>query len=146
MKVPCCYSGNPVLSRLGRHHSRQIYEDIQRYVAKESVGKTNANVDPSLVLKGQDVMRWRADLKYTAFWIDGGDIGVMIHPITHVPVWLNEVAMSICRLMDGSSSIADILNTTQNKEIGPQRHEDVVGFLLLLEDLDMITIKRALND
>jgi hypothetical protein len=77
-------------------------------------------------------------------WIDGGEKIAVIHPETKLPFFFNVSGSIVCRLCDESHNVGDIINklkkvwsSTTDKTL----IKDVVSFLILLEELDLIDFK-----
>lgn len=80
-------------------------------------------------------------LMHKKHWIDGGRQIAVFHPSTSFPFFLNNFASSICRLCTGKHNIEEIIAWSRKEWpfMSPQVIvEDLMKFLLLLEELDLI--------
>ncbi|MHA2208428.1 MAG: PqqD family peptide modification chaperone [Candidatus Thorarchaeota archaeon] len=74
-------------------------------------------------------------------WVDGGNQIAVIHPDTYIPFLLDAYGSQICRLCDGEHTIGDLIPLLRRDwHILPQSVlvRDLLAFLLLLEELDLI--------
>jgi hypothetical protein len=80
-------------------------------------------------------------LMHKKHWIDGGKQIAVFHPYTSIPFFLNNFASSICRLCTGKHNIEEIIAWSRKEwpSTSPQvLVKDLMKFLLLLEELDLI--------
>ena len=80
--------------------------------------------------------------KHERHWIDGGKQLAVFHPVTNLPFFMNISGSKICRLFNRKSTVAEII-TQFKREWAHQKSDkilirDLVRFLLLLEELDLI--------
>lgn len=142
---PQCYSGSPIMSKLGKCTSKDIYSDIKSMLNH----RIDSSVTMEMTLDYKDVANWTLAINYNEFWIDGGHIGVMIHPCTHTPVWLNAPAIEFCHLIDNNKTLDNIFKKLFNLNLINCENgwiEKYIEFVLLLEDLDMITVRRNIYE
>ncbi|MFH1875153.1 MAG: hypothetical protein ABH859_08255 [Pseudomonadota bacterium] len=140
---PQCFSGSPILSSRGRHCSAKLQNEIIRVIKSQGNTVNNKQLLNQLLVSFEKARKWIVELNYKEFWIDGGHSGVMLHPFTHVPIWLNAVAIEYCRFFNGQHTVERILNEIQGVDTFDEEKVKVFfEFILLLEDLDMVTIKR----
>lgn len=81
--------------------------------------------------------------KHRKYWIDGGSQVVGIHPDTYIPFFINSTGSEICRLCDGEKSVSTMisdLNALWPDVQASVLTRDLVSFLLLLEELDLVDI------
>ena len=79
--------------------------------------------------------------KHCGKWIDGGDQVVVFHPDTFVPFFLNYSASRIAKMCDGKTNVEKLLRLLKKDETFERTGhlvEDLMRFLLLLEELDLI--------
>lgn len=83
----------------------------------------------------------RPTRRHGKHWIDGGSQVVGIHPDTYIPFFINSTGSEICRLCDGERSISSMildLKALWPEVPGMVLTRDLVSFLLLLEELDLV--------
>ena len=76
------------------------------------------------------------------YWIDGGEQIAVINPETNIPFFFNCFGSKICRACDGEHSVRRILKVfeTENPTVPDKElHTDIMKFLLLLEEIDLIS-------
>ncbi len=79
--------------------------------------------------------------KHNGHWIDGGDQVVVFNPETFVPFFFNSSASKIIKMCNGKTRIEDLLHKLQEDTIFSKTDvlvRDLMQFLLLLEELDLI--------
>ncbi len=84
--------------------------------------------------------------KHADHWIDGGKQVAVYHPITCLPFFLNNSGSSLIRLFNKDTSVGQILSWA--KKMWSQSEDldkDIMKFLLLLDELDLIELKDASN-
>jgi hypothetical protein len=96
-----------------------------------------------IVVKFDEMAGKRPVRKHGKHWIDGGSQVVGIHPDTYIPFFINSTGSEVCRLCDGERSVAAIIS--QLSALRPDIPSsvlirDLVSFLLLLEELDLVDI------
>jgi len=83
----------------------------------------------------------RPKRKHGEQWIDGGKQLCVFHPVTYLPFFLNHTGSRVCELCSGKLAVNEIV-TLLKKEYSLVTKEsitkDLVGFLLLLEELDLL--------
>ena len=78
-------------------------------------------------------------------WIRSSAQIAILHPETYLPFFLNQAASDICELCDGDHTINEILSTLKNNwPSGSEKTltEDLLKFLLLMEELGLIEIDK----
>lgn len=83
----------------------------------------------------------RPKRKHNEQWIDGGKQLGVFHPVTYLPFFLNHTGSCICELCDGKIAIDEIVTLLKKKYSLVTKEsitKDLVGFLLLLEELDLL--------
>ncbi|MGB9175949.1 MAG: hypothetical protein WCB46_04345 [Methanoregula sp.] len=93
----------------------------------------------------EDYIRKHPVRKHRRHWIDGGDQIGGVQPETVLPFFINPAGSQICRLCDGRHSTGEIFQ--EMKKIWGSLPEktlitNVMSFLLLLEELDLIEFAR----
>jgi len=81
--------------------------------------------------------------RHGKYWIDGGSQVVGIHPDTYIPFFINSTGSEVCRLCDGKKSVSTIISDLETLWPDVQSSvltRDLVSFLLLLEELDLVDI------
>ena len=79
--------------------------------------------------------------KHEGHWIDGGAQVAVFNPDTFFPFFFNHHGSQICRLCDGISTVGQIVASSAKERptvIERALTEDIIRFLLLLEELDLI--------
>lgn len=81
--------------------------------------------------------------KHADHWIDGGKQVSVYHPIICLPFFLNNSGSIISRLFNKDTSVGQILNWAEKRWSQSKENldEDIMKFLLLLEELDLIELK-----
>jgi hypothetical protein len=78
-------------------------------------------------------------------WIDGGKQIAAFHPETYLPFFFNPLGSKICRVCDGKHSVRKILKIFKTKTptvADTVLQTDILKFLLLLEELQLITLQE----
>ena len=91
-----------------------------------------------------DYAKRRPCRKYSSNWIDDGDHIAGMHPKTYLPFFMNSSGSAIYRMCEGKLNIEDIFG--EFKRIWPSVSdclllEDLLSFLLLLEEIDVLDYK-----
>lgn len=77
-------------------------------------------------------------------WVAGGDQIAAFHPETNTPFFFNISGSMICKLCDGEHNIRDLISELR-KEWPSEREDvlirDLIRFLLLLEEIDLIEFR-----
>ncbi len=116
--------------------------------ALENMGLIGANMKP---LGHTERQKIRIDeyvnkfpvRKQKGYWIDGGRQVAVFHPDSFLPFFMNNAGSRICRLCNGKNSIGEIINRSKRRHVQAEEIlvEDVMKFLLLLEELDLIEFR-----
>jgi hypothetical protein len=83
--------------------------------------------------------------RHRRHWIDGGDQIGGVQPETVLPFFINPSGSAICRLCDGRNTTAAIIRHMKKSwKFLPEAAvlDNVMPFLLLLEELDLIEFAR----
>ena len=143
---PKCFSSGVFISKVGSYYSKDLFDDI-----KYALSATDNNVDhighnKAIGINYNSFSKKIITINYEEFWLDGDTMGVMLHPITKTPIWLNEPAIEMCRYINGKRTLGEIM-----KKVFVSRKQDYnnqsllkqyLGVVLLLRDLDMITFSQ----
>jgi len=79
--------------------------------------------------------------RHERHWIDGGEQIAVLHPETYQPFFLNISGSKTCRLCDGNYNVGEIITQLKNEWHFLSEKvlvKDLLRFLLLLEELDLI--------
>ena len=100
-----------------------------------------------LTVKLEDYSQKYPVRKHHLNWVDGGDQIAGLHPDTYLPFFLNISGSIICRLCNGEESVEQLI--IKSKELWPSEPEevlvkDLLSFLLLMEEMDLIEFKGDL--
>ncbi len=140
-----CYSGSPILSELGFIMSR----NLDNYLNNNNIIQHNSHISNKLIHCYEDVIKWVPKINYKEYWLDDGSVGVMLHPYALKLIYLNSEAIQFCRYIDGNKPLRTVVNkyitNNHRTKITTTDHmgeiEEYISFILLLEDLDLLTIK-----
>jgi len=98
-----------------------------------------------LAIRYKDYSEKYPTIKYSERWIDDGNCIAGVHPYTYLPFFLNTAGSAICRLCDGKKNIDDIsaeLNRLFQSKDNCILVKDLLSFLLLLEEMDLMEFNR----
>ena len=98
-----------------------------------------------LAIRYKDYSEKYPTIKYSERWIDDGNCIAGVHPYTYLPFFLNAVGSTTCRLCDGKKNINNI--SAELNRLFPSTDnnillKDLLSFLLLLEEMDLIEFNR----
>ncbi len=94
-----------------------------------------------ITIRFDEIKDMRPARRHGQHWIDGGSQVVGIHPETYIPFFINRTGSEICRLCDGQKCIGTIISDLKPlwpDVSGSVLTRDLVSFLLLLEELDLV--------
>ena len=136
----------PLRSKHAEDFRVQLVRDIGSALKKN--GLINNSILPSipsklLKIKLSEYLHKYPLLKHTRHWIDGGKQVAMFQPDTNLPFFFNSSGSKICRLCNGKNSIENIISLAGKKRnYAPKETlvKDLMKFLLLLEELDLIQL------
>ena len=113
----------------------------------EDKGLLNTQVIPftpqeALKVRLNDYLKKVPVRKHNRHWIDGGRKIAVFHPITNLPFFLNDSGSKICKLCNGKNTVTKIIQRFSKEWTTEKTDEiltkDLMKFLLLLEELDLI--------
>jgi len=98
-----------------------------------------------LMIRHNDYSKKHPTIKYSERWIDDGNCIAGVHPNTYLPFFLNSTGAAICRLCDREMDINSI--SRELNGLFPSMDynvllKDLLSFLLLLEEMDLIEFDR----
>lgn len=81
---PLCYSSSPTLGKRGiLKRDEFVINEISKLIAEKTAYKKEFKVNLNKALM------WTPVRLYNKFWLDGDNAGIMLHPYTRLPLWLN---------------------------------------------------------
>jgi hypothetical protein len=98
-----------------------------------------------LIVQYNDYSSSRPTRKYSEKWISDGDHIAGIHPITYLPFFMNSSGTTICRLCEGEIDIEMICKELNSLYPSIEKSiilNDLLSFLLLLEEMDLLELNR----
>jgi hypothetical protein len=98
-----------------------------------------------LAIRYNDYSKKYPTIKYSERWIDDGKCIAGVHPNTYLPFFLNSTGSTICRLCEGKMDIDGISGELNRIFPSVDNHmllKDLLSFLLLLEEMDLMEFNR----
>lgn len=108
------------------------------------VGMAPREQSEGLRIRLDDYLNKSPRRKHENNWIDGGKQVAVFHPDTFLPFFPNKTGSEICRLCNGKHTIGEMIGQSKRKwrfETEEILTKDLMKFLLLLEELDLIEFK-----
>ena len=94
-----------------------------------------------LIVKLGDYAKKYPIRKHFKHWVDGGEKLAGVHPDTYLPFFINISGSIICKFCDGQMNVEQIIEKLRkNWDFLPKEtlEKDLLSFLLLLEELDLV--------
>lgn len=101
-------------------------------------------VQKPLNIKLQDYTGKQPVRMHCTHWVRGSSQIAILHPETYLPFFLNQTASDICELCDNEHTVKEIIETLKIQWSSvPEKTltEDLLKFLLLMEELGLIEFK-----
>jgi len=98
-----------------------------------------------LIVQYNDYSARRPTRKYLEKWISDGDCIAGIHPITYLPFFMNSSGSTICRFCEGKMDIERMCEELNSLYPSIEKSillNDLLSFLLLLEEMDLLEFNR----
>jgi hypothetical protein len=136
---------SPMTSRYAEDIGKKFVTQIASVL--EDKGLLNTQVIPftpqeALKVRLNDYLKKVPVRKHNRHWIDGGRKIAVFHPITNLPFFLNDSGSKICKLCNGKNTVTKIIQRFSKEWTTEKTDEiltkDLMKFLLLLEELDLI--------
>jgi len=106
----------------------------------------NLNLRPPRKVRLREYLDLYPKRKRESHWILEPGWAATFRPLTSTPFWFNKSGKVICLLCDGKHKFRDILSKAIESfpaEDTKQVIRDVLVFLLLLEELDLVEFRRS---
>jgi hypothetical protein len=138
----------PLRSRYAENVSTELVNTIGKLLKEKEYIQEEVTVQDTgqaLSIHLEDYIRKHPVRKHRRHWIDGGDQLGGVQPETVLPFFLNPAGSRICRLCDGRNSTGEIFQEMKKTWRGLSEKTlitNVMSFLLLLEELDLIEFAR----
>jgi hypothetical protein len=104
-------------------------------------------VQTPIIIKLRDYIGKRPVRMHSSHWVRGSSQIAILHPETYLPFFLNPTGSDVCELCDGEHTVKEIIDVQKMWWSSVSEKilvEDLLKFLLLLEELGLIEFKERL--